>query len=952
MRVPALAGMTTLRRWAGAALLAVVLPAISLAQYSPADGSNVSGTVVSFSWPADAFVTNPFYRLEVGHLPSLADARVFPVAAPTTATGAQVGGLVDNGDDVYWRVTVLNANLDVMSRSPVQRFVNGFPFADCTPTLVAPVNGAHIGLPQSLTYNFSGTQCGSDLAIIFSRSPNLQGSDNVTFPVAAGTTSFLVTNDVYNAIPFRNIGTFYWAVATGSSASGTFVPSRASKSRAIRVSAQRAQIQASVSSIAVNLSGDFLRQGPEQDDAGRSAIRETLLAKDTDLHYLWSEGEKLRLEPVVDMVVVRTKDGELSERHLERGSLQSLAGSEREGLHIYRGFELLRLKGGLPGNARSMRDDALDFTGSVYRYGDRIVGMTDRLTADFPPDWTRLEIESLAADLGLRMLRPVRGLKDTYDFTVLPDAGRESLEIANELIELGVSKAAAPELLTRYESFAVNINDPLYPNQWHLNSTGQNIFAVPDADLNAPEAWELSLGAGTRIAVLDSGFDTDHEDIRYLIGYDSIDNDLDTRPEDSGTNDAFLDENHGTSVAGVAAAIRNNKGGVGVAPDASVIPGRFLVPGLTTDSGIRDAFIATTMLGADVSNNSWGPGIQLPEFCTFADAFINIPALPGEFAGLNFALTQGRGGLGSVVVFAAGNERLSVDGMALNASTEVLTVASSNDQNRRSVYSNSGSRIDVAAPSNDFFPFGMVCANDIWTGGTLGITTPDRTGNAGYNPTAGDPNDYFDRNYTATFGGTSSAAPAVAGVAALVLGISPNLTRQQVHNIITSTATKIDQANGQYNAQGHSRFYGFGKVNAAGAVQVASTVGNVQVRQFDVSNTGNAPLYVEDIIKQGNSPWITAIEPRSFVLSPELSRTITVRFDARQTSFGSVNDTLVILSSDPITGGLTIPVSFNRSQFLRHDDRVVSLLLGENPADVSSKNEDTTIDAGDVPSSR
>jgi hypothetical protein len=76
-------------------------------------------------------------------------------------------------------------------------------------------------------------------------------------------------------------------------------------------------------------------------------------------------------------------------------------------------------------------------------------------------------------------------------------------------------------------------------------------------------------------------------------------------------------------------------------------------------------------------------------------------------------------------------------------------------------------------------------------------------------------------DYADNFGGTSSACPGAAGTAALILSVFPELTWQQVRDIIKDTCEKIDQANGQYDAQGHSKLYGFGKIDAEKAVKRA-----------------------------------------------------------------------------------------------------------------------------------
>lgn len=117
--------------------------------------------------------------------------------------------------------------------------------------------------------------------------------------------------------------------------------------------------------------------------------------------------------------------------------------------------------------------------------------------------------------------------------------------------------------------------------------------------------------------------------------------------------------------------------------------------------------------------------------------------------------------------------------------------------------------------------------------GTLDVTTTDLIGNVGYNtgapklctcnPSAREIHN--EPNYTACFGGTSSATPVVAGVAALVLSVNPTLTRDEVYDILIDSADKIDEAAAGYTQDSNGRLYsethGFGRVNAAKAARMA-----------------------------------------------------------------------------------------------------------------------------------
>jgi subtilisin family serine protease len=139
---------------------------------------------------------------------------------------------------------------------------------------------------------------------------------------------------------------------------------------------------------------------------------------------------------------------------------------------------------------------------------------------------------------------------------------------------------------------------------------------------------------------------------------------------------------------------------------------------------------------------------------------------------------------------------------------KVRAVAACNDTNKKSIYSDFGDAVWCSFPSSDwgFAPFNHPDAL------TNGIYTTDRIGLAGYNEIG---------DYTDDFGGTSSACPGVAGVAALILSANPDLTWLEVRNVIKDTCEKIDVAGGHYAANNHSKFYGYGKVDAEKAVKKA-----------------------------------------------------------------------------------------------------------------------------------
>jgi len=452
--------------------------------------------------------------------------------------------------------------------------------------------------------------------------------------------------------------------------------------------------------------------------------------------------------------------------------------------------------------ARLARSPLTRYVIPIYFRGDTPVIVSDEFNAAFKADVGRTVIDKFNNAHGVRVLESFDFAPNTFLLQVKDPASNRTLDVAKQYFESDLVTYAEPNLI-KVMALKLVPNDPLYPQQWHLPR------------IQAEGAWDITQGdPATIIAIIDDGVDIAHEDFasagKITGGQDFLSGDANPSP---GPGD-----NHGTAVAGVATADGNNGIGVsGIAPGCRLMPIR-LVGNAQTDAMEAQAFRHAANNGAAVISNSWGP----------TDGAGAVP-LPGIVrAAIDHATTNGRAGLGCVVFFAAGNGNESVsapatlDGYA--SYDRVIAVAASNDNDVRSAYSDFGPEVDVCTPSNDTAP------------GHRGIFTTDRMGNVGYNPPAPPNVDPAGAavNYTGTFGGTSSAAPLAAGVAALMLSIAPNLTREQVQYVLEATADKIDAANadpvGRYQATGHSQWYGYGRVHALDAVRGARS--SVPERDF------------------------------------------------------------------------------------------------------------------------
>jgi subtilisin family serine protease len=331
------------------------------------------------------------------------------------------------------------------------------------------------------------------------------------------------------------------------------------------------------------------------------------------------------------------------------------------------------------------------------------------------------------------------------------------------------------------------IDDPMWDELWHLENVGFYSGSRPQADAHAVPAWQHSTGAGVIIAVLDTGVDMDHPDLRVLPeGYDAFDRDGIPEPD----LDSEGSPGHGTAVAGIAAAVGNNGIGVaGVAYDAAIYAVRLIGgPGLR-DGDMYNAFVAAVDAGADVMNNSWG---SLDSECS------PVPERPALNLMVEYARIEGRDGLGTVVVFSAGNSGCEVTQYPLQTNPGVISVGSLRDDDVKFPYSVWGDLLDIMAPSG--------------TGNRQGLRTTDIFGEGGYDD-RGENLEYTDR-----FGGTSGAAPVVSGVVALMIGANPRLTEADVRRVLCATAVRVNPEAARYDSNGWSPTYGCGRVDAGAAV--------------------------------------------------------------------------------------------------------------------------------------
>lgn len=340
------------------------------------------------------------------------------------------------------------------------------------------------------------------------------------------------------------------------------------------------------------------------------------------------------------------------------------------------------------------------------------------------------------------------------------------------------------------------LGNTYWPQQWTLKNTGQQ-GGIPGLDINIEPAWRITKGnSNIKIAIVDQGVDLTHPDLESNLlkhlGYDA------TGGNSKGGYTG--NDGHGTWCAGVVGAIDNSIGVVGVAPKCKMIPIRVFAEGYYTEKTIADGLKHAYISGADVISNSWG-AYHSPVFDAVIDECTRL----------------GRNGKGCVVVFCSHNYNTDVFYPA-NLPT-VMAVGSVDNKGKRVASSNHGEALDVVAP------VGPDDDNEIMTR----VYTTDLQGPKGKNTAPSPVGDY-----RAGFRGTSAACPQVAGIAALILSVNPNLYEHEVRSIIEMTCRKLDRYEFK-NTSNHpsgtwNREVGYGLVDAEAAVQAATCT-------TDLSNT-------------------------------------------------------------------------------------------------------------------
>jgi subtilisin family serine protease len=391
---------------------------------------------------------------------------------------------------------------------------------------------------------------------------------------------------------------------------------------------------------------------------------------------------------------------------------------------------------------------------------------------------------------------------------------------------------------------------------------------VAGEDMNVAGAYALGVtGQNTIAVVVDSGLEIRHEDLEANVLPGRSINFVDGAADPTDPTNPADDGDHGTSVAGLLAASGwNGKGGQGVAPGAKLIGMNFIEAQSALAEMISHGYPGSGIASNEavaVFNRSYG--ISLPLVLGYSEADEEMQA---------YSATELRSGKGAVNMKSSGNsfedagnfggsicEDNGANDLGLTcvngnfepsqATPYYFSVAAVNANGKHTSYSTAGANVLISAPAGEYGTFEPAM-----------ITTDQSTCAKGYSSVVyqelydgfyfpgfhagffpfnnpGHP-DNPDCHYTSTFNGTSSAAPNASGVAALILSANPALSYRDVRDILVKSSTKVDPTNakvtlavsdGNYDAHpgwvtngaGYpfNNLYGFGRVNAGKAVQMA-----------------------------------------------------------------------------------------------------------------------------------
>jgi subtilisin family serine protease/subtilisin-like proprotein convertase family protein len=515
---------------------------------------------------------------------------------------------------------------------------------------------------------------------------------------------------------------------------------------------------------------------------------------------------------------------------------------------------IVQIKQGMPDKLSEIErnlsgDSNIEYVGMCFNYNDKVLHFsTNEIIVKFKNNVSFKEIGNLNKMFKTEISEKADLFNNVYVLKISPGSADNVFETSNKYSLTQFVEFAQPNFIrsgmllssgeSEFKADTVTTNDTLLPQMWHIKNTGSNIpdgvQGIQGCDMNVEPAWDITTGnPNVLIAILDTGIDTNHTDLRpnlcdRSLWYDAYDNDQ--KPYD--------EHYHGTGVSGTSAAVGNNIAGtVGVAFNCKILPVKVFGPAptvLTTDLILAKGLNWAWMHGAAVMNCSWGGGIPTPLI---------------EHAITN-AFNYGRNGKGSVVFGGAGNADTNIVIFPASMPGVIGVGGLSPCNQRKSKFScdNIGGVQNWGA----CFGEGMsIVAPTTYIGTTQLGGTWCICGN-----------------------GTSVSSPLAAGVGALIISKNNDISGDSVKIIIETTAKKV--GNYQYNIPKENGMWdyemGYGRIDAKACLDATpngSSAGNEQVspviniyppesRPYQVQMQLNAEIYDISGLGTGNN------EPRLY----------------------------------------------------------------------------------------
>ncbi|WP_108804426.1 S8 family peptidase [Aquimarina sp. Aq107] len=528
--------------------------------------------------------------------------------------------------------------------------------------------------------------------------------------------------------------------------------------------------------------------------------------------------------------------------------------------------------------------------------------LSDEITIQFKKAPSPKEIQRLENTYGMKFMRSNR--LGFYDFKITTKS-----KLLDSYEKMSKEVDAEQIFTNTMGTYILTPNDPQFGIQWGLEQAS-------DADIDAEDAWDITTGnSSVIVAILDSGTDWTHEDLG--LGTDGYQNvylnpgeDAWSNPNDPTTGNGIDDDGngfiddwkgwdfnnadndsrgpfwHGTHVAGIVGAKTNNNTGMsGIAGGNNAVGSRLMLEGVgdfaPNASILDDAIIYAMDNGADI---------------------IQLSLTVGSSPAIDTAL-QDAYNAGVFIVCAAGNSgagAISYPASNVNA----FSVAATTNADVKAGFSQFGPNLDLAAPG-------------------VGIRST-QNGNV-----------YADSD------GTSFAAPAVSGVAALMLSVDPTLSNQEIEDILKCTADKVGGYDYIWNPAelGHSQELGYGRLNAHQAVLAANT-SDIYIRDTtldDGTEPSSGTMYLSpDIwVRNDDDGVLTHENPEYKLLSPNW---VYVRINRKNCS--NIDDGVLKLYFSKASTGLSWPLHWdNYYQMVSGSSVLHGDFIGDVPIPTSPDDE-------------